>query len=408
MDNESFETPKINLDINYITNIVQNVLNKVHSNPQKRILKIRPNEQNPKEISMACPVCGDSHDKMNIKRSHIYLRNMYVKCYNEDSCSMFFTKWCEHFDIKLDPEKKLQIYDYISQNISFSSKEDFAIENLDKLLDAKEYMDFLNTKKGSFLTNVSQIKKGTLVYDYLINRKITNFNNILTGLFHVTDRWKETVIIILNRRGNNLLGFQIRNLKDDSVKRVYKEHEFEYLYNYIHPDNKLDELEAISYNKLSHLFNILNVDFNIPVNVFEGYLDSVFFPNSISLIGINTKTDIIDNENIDLRFVFDNDDPGIRKAKKMLEQGRCVFLWRKLFDDIDKGDYRYREVLENTKDMNKLVQLLDNPNIYYDLNLEKYFSRDKFDMIYVKDKPKKKKTNENTNSFDLLNFDITK
>jgi len=408
MDNESFETPKINLDINYITNIVQNVLNKVHLNPQKRILKIRPNEQNPKEISMACPVCGDSHDKMNIKRSHIYLRNMYVKCYNEDSCSMFFTKWCEHFDIKLDPEKKLQIYDYISQNISFSSKEDFAIENLDKLLDAKEYMDFLNTKKGSFLTNVSQIKKGTLVYDYLINRKITNFNNILTGLFHVTDRWKETVIIILNRRGNKLLGFQIRNLKDDSIKRIYKEHEFEYLYNYMHPDDRLDELEAVSYNKLSHLFNILNVDFNIPVNVFEGYLDSVFFPNSISLIGINTKTDIIDNENIDLRFVFDNDDPGIRKAKKMLEQGRCVFLWRKLFDDIDKGDYRYREVLENTKDMNKLVQLLDNPNIYYDLNLEKYFSRDKFDMIYVKDKPKKKKISNNTNSFDLLNFDITK
>ena len=396
MADELFEnnTKKVDLDINYITNIVQQVLNKVHKDPQKKVLKIRPNEQNPKEISMACPVCLDSSSQMGKKRSHIYLRNMYVKCYNEDSCSMFFTKWCEHFGIKLDPEKKLQIYDYISQNISFSSKEDFAIENLDKLLDAKKYMDFLNNKKGSFLTNISQIKKGSLVYDYLINRKITNFNNILTGLFHVTDRWKEIVIIILNRRGNKLLGFQIRNLKDDSIKRIYKEHEFEYLYNYMHPEDRLDELEAVSYNKLSHLFNILNVDFNLPVNVFEGYLDSVFFPNSISLIGINTKTDIIDNENIDLRFVFDNDDPGIRKAKKMLEQGRCVFLWRKLFDDIDKGDYRYREVLENTKDMNKLVQILDNPNIYYDLNLEKYFSRDKFDMIYVKDKPKKKKIND--------------
>jgi len=406
MADELFENKISNtdLDINYIINIVQQVLNKVHKNPQKRILKIRPNEQTPKEISMACAVCGDSHDKMNIKRSHLYLRNMYVKCYNEDSCSMFFTKWCEHFGIKLDPEKKLQIYDYISQNISFSSKEDFAIESLDKLLDAKEYMSFLNTKKGSFLTNINTIRKGTQAFNYLVERKIHNFSNILQGIYHITGKWKIPVIIILNRVGNKLLGFQVRNLKEKD--RIYKEHEFEYLYNYMHPDDPLDQLESVSYNKLSHLFNILNVNFNQPVNAFEGYLDSVFFPNSISLLGLDTDISIIDNENIDLRFIFDNDEPGIRKAKKMLEQGKCVFLWRKLFDDIDKGDYKYRKILEETKDMNKLVQLLNNANIYFDLHLDNYFSRDKFDLIYLKDKEKKKKDNFNNKS-DLLNFDIT-
>jgi hypothetical protein len=346
---------------------------------------------------------------MGMKRGHLHLRNMYYVCYNEKStCSRTFTKLCDTFGIQLDPEKKLQIYDYINTNMVYEHRDDFDIDMLDRVLDAKEYFEFLNNKKGGFLTNISVIRKGTKGFDYLTKRKIHNFSNILQGNYHITEKWKEPVIIILNRRGNKLLGFQIRNLKDDSIKRIYKEHEFEYLYNYMHPDERLDEIEAVSYNKLSHLFNILNVDFNMPVNAFEGYLDSVFFPNSISLLGLDTDIGIIDNENIDLRFVFDNDDPGIRKAKKMLEQGRCVFLWRKLFDDIDKGDYRYREVLENTKDMNKLVQLLDNPNIYYDLNLEKYFSRDKFDMIYVKDKPKKKKTNENVTNFDLLNFDITK
>lgn len=395
---DKFENKK-GLDINYIVNIVQQVLNKSHKDNQKRILKIRPNEQNPKEISMACAICGDSHDRLNVKRSHLYLRNMYVKCFNEESCSMFFTKWCEKFGIQLDPEKKLQIYDYISQNISFSSKEDFAIESLDKLLDAKEYMDFLNNKKGSFLTNISPIKKDSLAYNYLQNRKIINYNNILTGLFHITSKWKEPVIIILNRRGNKLLGFQVRNLKDGKIKRIYKEHEFEYLYNYLHPEEKLDELEAISYNKLSHLFNILNVDFNQTVNVFEGYLDSLFFPNSISLIGINTRTDIIENENIDMRFIFDNDGPGIRKSKKMLDQGKCVFLWRKMIDDLSKGDYKLKKALEDIKDMNQLVIFYDNPNIYYDLNLEQYFSIDKFDMIYVKDIPKKK-------PLDTLHYDF--
>lgn len=392
------------LDINYIVNIVQSVLDKVHSNPQKRILKIRPNEQNSKEISMACAVCGDSHDKMSAKRSHFYFRNMYIKCFNEDSCSMSFTKWCEKFNIQLDPEKKMQIYDYLSQNMSFSSKEDFAIDTLDRLIDAKEYMDFLNDKNGSFLSNISPIRKDSLAFTYLRNRKITNYTNILQGIYHITEKWKEPVIIILNRRGNKLLGFQIRNLKNEKDKRIYKEHEFEYLYNYKNVDNQLDELESISYNKLSHLFNILNVDFNLPVNAFEGYLDSVFFPNSISLLGLDTDTSVVENDSIDLRFVFDNDEPGIRKTKKMLSQGKTVFLWRKLYDDLAKGNYAYRNELNNIKDINKLVQLLDNPNIYYDLNLENYFSKDQFDMIYLEDKPRKVKTGMKTQSSEWDNI----
>ena len=402
MDNELFEnTKRIDLDLKYITNIVQQVLNKSHTDYQKKIIKLRPNEQNPTEISMACPICGDSHNRSNLKRSHLYFKNMFIKCFNEDSCSMFFTKWCDHFGIQLDPEKKLQIYEYISQNISFTSKEDFAIESLDKLLDAKEYMDFLNNKKGSFLTNISPIKKGSTAFDYLKSRKITNYSNILQGIYNITDKWHEPVIIILNRRGNKLLGFQVRNLKDNSIKRIYKEHEFEYLYNYIHPEERLDELESVSYNKLSHLFNILNVDFYQTINVFEGYLDSVFFPNSISLIGVNTKTDIIENENIDLRFIFDNDGPGLRKAKKMLEQGKCVFLWKKMIDELSKGDYTLKRNLEDIKDINQLVVFYDNPNIYFDLNLEQYFSKDKFDLIYLKDVPKKKPIDKSTTDFDF-------
>jgi hypothetical protein len=387
------------LDINYVINIIQQILDKAHTNVQKRQIVIRPNEQNPKEISMACPLCGDSKNRMNQKRGHLFIKNFFFVCYNErETDSMSFTKLCEKFNIQLDPEKKMQIYDYLSQNMSFSSKEDFSIDTLDKLIDAKEYMDFLNDKKGSFLSNISPIRKDSLAFTYLRNRKITNYTNILSGILRITDRWKEPVIIILNRRGNKLLGFQIRNLKDEKDKRIYKEHEFEYLYNYKNVDNQLDELEAISYNKLSHLFNILNVDFNLPVNAFEGYLDSIFFPNSISLLGLDTDTSVVENDSIDLRFVFDNDEPGLRKAKKMLLQGKTVFLWRKLYDDLAKGNYAYRNELNNIKDINKLVQFLDNSNIYYDLNLENYFSKDQFDMIYLEDKPRKVKTGMKTQS----------
>jgi len=402
MVNELFKNnKKAELDLNYIINIVQDILNKSHTDYQKKIIKLRPNEQNPTEISMACPICGDSHNRPNLKRSHLYFKNMFIKCFNEDSCSMFFTKWCDHFGVQLDPEKKMDIYEYISQNISFTNREDLVVENLDKLLNAKEFMDFLNNRPKSFLTKISPIKKGSTAFDYLKSRKITNYSNILQGIYNITDKWKEPVIIILNRSGNKLLGFQLRNLKDEKTKRIYKEHEFEYLYNYKNPNEKLDEIEAISYNKLSHLFNILNVDFNRPVNAFEGYLDSIFFPNSMSLLGLDTDISIIDNENIDLRFIFDNDGPGLRKAKKMLEQGKCVFLWKKMIDELSKGDYSLRHNLENIKDINQLVIFYDNPNIYFDLNLEQYFSRDKFDMIYLKDVQKKKPNDKSITDFDF-------
>ena len=405
MADELFENKpeKVNLDVDYIVSIIQEILDKSHIDSRKKIIKFRPNENNIREININCPICGDGK---SVKfRGHLFLKNFWYVCYNErDTDSMSFTKFCEKFNVQLDPEKKLQIYNYINQNISFTTREDFALESLDKLLDAKEYMDFLNNKKGSFLTNITTIKKDSMVFDYLKKRQITNYSNILQGLYHITIKWVIPVIIILNRCGNKLLGFQVRNLKEGDL-RFYKEHEFGYLYNYKNTDNPLDELESIAYNKLSHLFNILNLDFNKPINAFEGYLDSVFFPNSMSLLGLDTDINLIENDSLDLKFIFDNDEPGIRKAKKMLEQEKSVFLWRKLFDDLAKGDFVYHNYLEeNIKDINQLVILLDNPNIYYDLKLDNYFSKDKFDMIYLKDKPKKKR-NKKTDPLSSSEWD---
>jgi hypothetical protein len=384
--NELFQnTNSGELDIEYIINIVQDILDKNHTDPRKKEIKLKLTGK--RELNINCPICGDgAHVKF---RGHLFLKNLMYICYNErESDSMSFMNFCKHFNIQLDPEKKLQLYNHINENVSFTSKDDFVLDNLNKLLDAKEYITFLNNKSDSFLTNISTVKVDSAVYNYLINRKITNFNNILQGIYHIK-KWKEPVLIILNRSGNKLIGFQIRNLKDGK-KRFYKEHEFEFLYNYKN-NEPLDELEFISYNKLSHIFNVLNVNFDLPVNAFEGYLDSVFFPNSISLLGLDTDTTIIENENIKLRFVFDNDASGLRKAKQFLEKGKTVFLWKKLFDDLIKNDYTLKTALNDIKDMNQLVILLHNPNIYNELHLEKYFSRDRFDIIYLEDKPKNKK-----------------
>lgn len=158
----------------------------------------------------------------------------------------------------------------------------------------------------------------------------------------------------------------------------------------MHPDDPLDQLEAIGYNKISNFFNILNVNWDNPVTVFEGYLDSIFFPNSLGAIGLNSIDDmsfLLDNdENLQFRFFFDQDNVGVRKSLTMLEKGQKVFLWQKLMEIIIKNK-PYKHTAKNyflkIKDLNKLVQEMKNPDAVNKLQLGNYFSSDKFDSLYL-------------------------
>jgi hypothetical protein len=374
-----FENSKLDLD--YIKGIIQDILNKAHTIPEKRVLVVRPNEQVPREISFACAICGDSHNRHNQKRAHLYLRNFYIKCYNDDSCSMSFIKYCKQFGVDIDIEKRMQIYNYLDQNFKLSPKDDFAVTNMDKLLDLENFFTELNKNK-TYLKNVGPIVNGTVFHKYLADRKIFNYENIRCGYYQITDRWLEPVIIILNRTADKLLGMQLRNLKEEKIKRIYKFISFQELYNMMHPDAQLDEIEAISYNKMSAIFNFLNVDYERPVYVFEGYLDSVFFPNSIALVGLDTDISMFSDERVEMKFVLDNDESGQRKAKQMIDENHSVFLWKRLINDLSKGKgTKYKHMLQECKDINKLVEFFGDYNLYYNLKLEKYFAVDQFDLI---------------------------
>jgi len=369
------------LDIDYIINIVQDVLDKAHTDPRKKEIKIKLDRANP-EINFNCPICLDGK---SVKfRSHLYLKNLYVKCYNEDSCSRSFTNFCKHFGIEIDLDKKMQIYNYLDNNWKYSKKDDFTIKSLDKLLDFEESIKVLNDKKG-FLFNIMPIVRDSIQWKYLTHRLIFDHSNIYQAYYKITDQWIEPVIVIMNRTEDKLLGMQVRNLKEDKNKRIYKFVSFQELYNIVNPDNPLDEIEAINYNKLSAIFNFLNVDLDSTVYVFEGYLDSVFFPNSIALVGLDTDISMFDEENIDMKFILDNDEPGIRKAKKIIDDGQSVFLWKKLINELSKNKgTKYKNFLENNlKDMNKLVQIVNDANVYRNLNLNKYFAVDQFDLIDI-------------------------
>ncbi len=370
------------LDIDYIESVVQKILDKAHTDPEKREIKRYPSNQNPTKLNFACPICGDSHSKMSMKRGHLHLKNLYYVCYNErETDSMFFSKFCKMFNIELDMEKKMEIYKYLDSNWTYTKKDDFAITNMDKLLDIEDFKTHI-TEHPTYLLNFKPITKGGVQWKYLADRKIFNHDNIWEGIYKITDTWFEPVIVILNRSGDKLLGMQLRNLKAEKGKRIYKFIDFQECYNMRHPDDTLDEMEAVPYNKISAIFNFLNVDYDRPVYVFEGYLDSVFFPNSIALVGLDTDISMFSDENVDIKFVLDNDDAGQRKAKQMIDINHSVFLWKKLINHLSKGKgAKYKHHMEDCKDINKLVEFYEDPNIYYKLELEKFFAKDQFDLI---------------------------
>lgn len=373
---------QIKLDVDYIESIIQKILDKAHTVPEKRIIKRYPNNQNPTKLNFACPICGDSHKKMSMKRGHLHLKNLYYVCYNErETDSMFFSKFCKLFNIEIDLEKKMDIYKYLDNNWTYSKKEDFALNSLDKLIDINEFSEHIK-KRPTYLLNFGPIRLGSIQYKYLQERNIHNYENIYEAVYKITDKWFEPVIVMLNKTEDKLLGMQLRNLKNIKEKRIYKFVDFQECYNMMHPEEPLDEIEAVGYNKLSAIFNFLNVDLERPVYVFEGYLDSLFFPNSIALVGLDTDISIFENERVEMKFVLDNDEPGQRKSKQMIDDGHSVFLWKKLINELSKSKgSKFKSALFNCKDVNKLVEFYNNPNIYYDFNLEKYFAVDQFDLI---------------------------
>jgi hypothetical protein len=273
------------------------------------------------------------------------------------------------------------------------------IQKLDKLIDLDFMIEKFNNDPNSQFTKFSQIKTNSAAYQYLkFDRLIDNFENIYEAEFVLTPKWKEKVIVILNKSGKKVLGLQVRNLKPGE-KRFFKIFNFEKLHNMLYPEAPLDEIEAISYNKLSNFYNILNVNWDDPVTIFEGYLDSIFYPNSIGAIGLNSinEMEFLMSEDLDIQFYFDQDAVGIEKSIKMLEKDHKVFLWQKLIENLLKNKidkYQAKNKLLKIKDLNALVQEMKNTDPYHKLKLDKCFSKDIFDKIYLDDSfyPKKEKT----------------
>ena len=373
------------MDKIYVNGLVQKILNKEFSNSHKR----RVNDYNDR-FNFACPYCGDSHKNQHAKRGNLYLNRLIYICFNCDKKTTL-DKFCKDFNEQIDPDKKLEMIEHLNSVMTYSDFEgDFVDAKFDDLIDLSE----LERVFSQDLTPISDFKPIQVnggVYKYLIGRGIpAEFHkNIYQAKYWKNEDESEWIIVMLNRRDDKVLGLQVRNLKEGK-RRMFKIYNYENIYEWVNigkdNDSELDINQIVIYNKLSYYFNILNVDLMDKVTVFEGYIDSLFFPNSIGLVGVNTDYRFLENNELDIQYFFDNDEAGYKKSEEKMKEGYSVFLWKKLFEDIvekkkspDPHALLYR--ISKVKDVNKLSTLVEDP--YKKLDLQKYFSKDILDVKWI-------------------------
>jgi hypothetical protein len=375
----------------YIFDIVQKVVDKEFtSNLEKKVL------DHDTRINFRCPYCHEGRTKTK-KRGNVYLDKLLYICFRCGKKTTF-DKFAKDFNQQIDPEHKLEMINHLESVSSYADyNDDFmdtSIENLISLEDIKLAIE----KNYTPLTDFQPIKKNGGVYKYLLGRGIPEqyHEDIYQAKYWKNEELYEWVIVMLNRRGDKVLGMQLRNLKSGK-NRLFNIYNYEHLMEWVNLVRlnpiELSVNEIVLYNKLSYYFNILNVSFDDPITIFEGYLDSLFFPNSIGLVGINTNSVFLENNGLELRFLYDNDDVGYKKSIEKIKE-YPVFLWKKLFEYIvstkkTNDPHSLYDRVSKIKDINKLAELV--PDCYNKLNLESFFSRDIYDKIWLKKIRKQRK-----------------
>lgn len=339
---------------------IKPILNSTFSdNINKRKIRISSDS-----LNFACPYCFDSDINNNKKRGNLYIDSLYYHCYNCD-IHKDLESFLKDFDIEMDLYDNSEIIDIIEKSKNQKIKKKYS--NL--LIDTSEYNYLYNRNELKNKYSLKEIEDNENIKKYLNDRLQFDYSKFLYSE-------KYNNLFILNTiNDDKFISFQIRNF-DNYIK--YKT----YTYNTIKKIFKLsinncnitkefnDKIE-----KISLLYNLCNVDFNKNIYVFEGPLDSLLMDNSIALCTVNNNIPSLSN-NKSYKYIMDYDTSGIKKSIKLLNENKYVFLWSKFLKDYN--------IKRNVKkiDWTDIMLLFYNNNIKIK-NLNKYFSNDQFDGLYI-------------------------
>ena len=371
-----------NNTIEVIKDKLQNILNKKFANDSyiKRKIDVYHDR-----LNFSCVCCGDSLSDVRKKRGNLYLDTLVYHCYN---CGehMGINTLLHRFGEELSNEDKIVVHE-IQQNAKkfekrvSSSQSSMSMTLLDKLAIPK---DILFKQLG-----IISPYKDVTASNYLKSRMI----NIKDWKYFAYNPLTKELYILNTSPLDRVIGFQIRQLAPKSHKQRYTSSRLTKIYSdvfnkdingiverlllkeplgqkYIEEEDGVENIVA-NLDRLSGIFNIMNVNLSQPLTIMEGPIDSLAIANSIALQSAAKHLDGFFDEVENVRYLFDNDKTGKEMSLKKMKNHKKVFLWGQYLDMIKSKT--------NIKDINDLQkQNLFNIDI-----IEKCFSDDEFDAMYI-------------------------
>lgn len=345
------------------------------------------NSDDAQKLNFCCPYCGDSERDSSKKRGNLYLKTQSYKCFN-DGCQVWvpLNKFVSTFALKYSLEiPKIQVDS--SKRIKVSPKKGNIIESIVNPKVRNSLLDFLELKNRFFLKPCKDAPLDSPIKKYVDSRKITSLPAFEQTCYYDSSQDK-IFIFNLDIRSGKVLGLSIRRISDSSGGPKYNIKNYSEFKKTGLISNVDDEIIQ-KIDSINNYYNILNINFNEPIIVTEGQIDSMFLRNSISTTGVTKSKAILESilTKPSSRILFDNDKAGKTEEIKLIQLGYKVFLWSKLISDLkSKYSDSIREIIK-IKDINDLYLFYSNKfEITFDqFNdiLEDYFSDSIYDLYLI-------------------------
>ncbi|MCM1217719.1 MAG: hypothetical protein NC548_24770 [Lachnospiraceae bacterium] len=203
--------------------------------------------------------------------------------------------------------------------------------------------------------------KNDFVKSYLTYRKI-DIQKWKYFAFKIST--KELYILNINQN-DRIIGYQIRQLNEKSRKPRYLTRSLSKIYRemfgkdldnivskllgkiekgekFIEEEDGIENIVA-HIDKLSGLFNIMNIDLYHQLTIVEGPIDSLMIDNCIALQGATKMNNYFDNVD-NVRYLFDNDDVGRKHSISKIKEHKQVFLWDMYLNEIGCSDVKIKDI----------------------------------------------------------------
>jgi hypothetical protein len=335
--------------------------------------------------NFACPYCNDSRTDPRKKRGNLYLDNLGFKCFNCGH-SVGINKFLSDFGEELDNKDKIAVHEIQQSAKKFEKKVSSSQSSMSMTLLEKLAIPKIILFKQLGIISPYKNEKAS---NYLKSRMIT----IKDWKYFAFDPKKDELYILNVSPNDRVIGYQTRQLNPKSLKQRYLSSKLPKIYKDVFDKDfdkivetvllreplgqkyieEEDGIENISFNldRLSGIFNIMNVDMGKTVTILEGPIDSLGVDNSIALQSAAKNFEGFFDTMENVRYLFDNDKTGKQMSLQKLKEHKTVFLWGQYLKALDTK--------EKVKDVNDLQKM----NLYDKSLLEKCFSDEELDMMYI-------------------------